>query len=165
MATVIFANIKDGWMRGFTGARELNEVENLSKKHSVVALIVSYFASFSYSMLLSVMLTLFPVYVYDLGVETFWIGVLLGAFWLGRIVFFMFAGRLSDAFGRENVLMPIMACLSIASMMIVASSNFMHLFIVNLIIGCGLGSAFPVTVALISDFTPSQRRGGYDGAL
>jgi MFS family permease len=110
-------------------------------------------------MLLIVMLTLFPVYVYDLGMETFWIGVLLGAFWLGRIVFFMFAGRLSDAFGRENVLMPTMTCLSIASMMIVASSNFMYLFIISLIIGCGLGSAYPVTVALISDVTPSQRRG------
>ncbi|MCR6692425.1 MAG: MFS transporter [archaeon YNP-LCB-003-016] len=159
MATVIFANVKARGMRSYAGVRELYGVEVLGGRHGAIALLTSYVLSFCLSILWIVMITLFPVYVEDLRVNAFWIGVLFGAFWLGHIVFFVFAGRLSDTFGRENVLIPSMACLSIASMLIVASSDFTILFIVNLIIGCGLGSAYPVAVALISDVTPSQRRG------
>jgi len=159
MAAAIFANVKAGGMRGYAGAGELYGVEVLGGRHGAIALLTSYVLSFCLSILWIVMVTLFPVYVEDLGVDAFWIGVLLGAFWLGHIIFFVFAGRLSDTFGRENVLIPSMACLSIASMLMAASSDFTILFIVNLIIGCGLGSAYPVAVALISDVTSSQRRG------
>jgi MFS family permease len=158
MATLILANVKVRKAQGHIET-QIYEIKKSSGKHSAATLSVAYIVSFSYTMLLAVMLTLFPVYAEDLKIEAFWIGVLLAALWLGRVVFFIYAGRLSDILGRENILMPAVACLSVASLIIAASSDVTPLFVANLLIGSGLGAAFPVTIALISDVTPSHRKG------
>jgi len=158
MATLILVNVK---VRNIQDniKTQIHELKKSSEKYNVAALLVAYIVSFSYNMLLAVMLTLFPVYVEDLKIEAFWIGVFLAALWLGRAIFFIYAGKLSDTLGRENVLIPTMACLSLASLMITASSNVALLFAASLLIGSGLGASFPVTIALISDVTPSHRKG------
>jgi len=158
MATLILANVKVRKKQDYVET-QIQEIKKFNEKYAAAALSVACIVPFSYTMVLSVMLTFFPVYAEDLRIETIWIGVLLAALWLGRVIFFIYAGRLSDTLGRENILMPAMACLSTASLIIALSSNAIPLFIANLLIGSGLGAAFPVTIALISDFTPSRRKG------
>ncbi|MFQ6080572.1 MAG: MFS transporter [Candidatus Bathyarchaeia archaeon] len=122
-------------------------------------LVVACAVSVAYSIVLAIVLTLFPVYAEGLGMETFWIGVLFATFWLGRIISFICAGRLSDKLGRNAVLAPALAGSAVASLLVALSGEIGLLSGAILIMGISLGATFPVTIALISDVAPSSSRG------
>lgn len=126
-------------------------------------LVVACFVSVAYSVVLGIVLTLFPVYAKGLGIETFWIGVLFATFWLGRIISFICAGRLSDKFGRKVILAPALVGSAVSSLLVALSGEIGLLFGAILIMGISLGATFPVTIALISDVVPSSSRGAAMG--
>ena len=122
-------------------------------------LVLACAVSVAYSIVLGIVLTLFPVYAEGLAMETFWIGVLFATFWLGRIISFICAGRLSDKLGRKAVLAPALVGSAVASLLVALSGEIGLLSGAILIMGISLGALFPVTIALISDVVSSSRRG------
>jgi MFS family permease len=112
-----------------------------------------------YTFGLAMMLTLFAVFAKDLGVAYFWIGVLFALFWVGRIVGFLVAGRMSDKYGRKPIATIAMIFAALAFIVITVSTHFDPLWEAVLVLGMGIGAAFPVAIALISDSASQTRRG------
>jgi len=122
-------------------------------------LVLPCVVSVSYSSVLAIVLTLFPVYAEGLGMETFWIGVMFATFWFGRIISFIIAGRFSDKLGRKAILAPALVGSAVASLLVALSGEIWLLSGAILILGISLGATFPVTIALISDVVPPSSRG------
>jgi DHA1 family multidrug resistance protein-like MFS transporter len=115
--------------------------------------------SMVYSIVLMTILTLFPVYAKGLGIEVFSIGVLMMILWVARIISFLNAGRISDKIDRKLVLTPSLAGLAIGSFLLTVSKTWWALVLAVIVIGLSMGSLFPVSIALISDYVPPSQRG------
>ena len=126
-------------------------------RHS--ANILADLISMVYSVVLTTILTLFPVYAKGLGIEVFSIGVLMMMLWVARIASFLNAGRISDKIDRKLVLTPSLAGLAIGSFLLTVSETWWTLVLAVIVIGLSLGALFPVSIALISDYVPSSQKG------
>ncbi|GBC75360.1 Tetracycline resistance protein, class B [archaeon HR06] len=142
-----------------TSIKEKHFFKKLKETINRVALLMVYIISFSYSVTLGVLLTLFPVYAKGLGISPLLIGLLFTLFWLGRIIAFLYTGELSDKLGREAILLPALIGITITNLLITLFKDFWLLLVIILIMGISTGAIFPVSIALISDVTPISKRG------
>jgi MFS family permease len=122
-------------------------------------ILVAYSLGGMYTFCLGIILTLFSVFAKDLGVTFFWIGALLALFWVGRIGGFLVGGRLSDKYGRKPIVIAAMIGSALAFILVAASTGIEPLWEAILILGLGIGAAFPVAIALISDNVSQPLRG------
>jgi len=142
-----------------TSIREKNVFKKLKETINRMALLTVSIISFSYSVTLGVLFTLFPAYAKGLGISPLLIGLLFTLFWLGRIIAFLYAGGLSDKLGREIILLPALIGITITNLLITLVKDFWLLLVILLIMGISTGAIFPVSIALISDVTPISKRG------
>lgn len=120
--------------------------------------IIPYIVAITYSYILAMVLSIYPVYLNEaLRSETF-TGLVVGLFWLGRIIAFIYMGALSDRIGRAPVLLTAMI-LCILSLAAVSFPNVVYLVPGTLVLGLGLGAAYPAAIALISDVISTRSRG------
>jgi len=120
---------------------------------------VAYTLGGLYTFCLGMILTLFSVFAKDLGITFFWIGALLALFWVGRIGGFLVGGRLSDNYGRKPIVITAMIGSALAFILVATSTGIEPLWEAILILGIGIGAAFPVAIALISDNVSQPLRG------
>jgi len=123
------------------------------------ATVLAYFLGGSYTFGLGAVLTLFSVFAKSLGVAIVQIGVLFGFFWMGRIVGSFAGGRYSDKYGRNLAAIIAMVGSSVGLLLTGFSYNVTTLFVAVVILGLSIGTAFPATVAIISDTVPHSVRG------
>jgi len=91
----------------------------LTRPSIISYLVPAYIVAVTYSVILSVITNLFPLYAERMGVEIAWIGGLLSLFWFVRFFSFILSGRLSDRVGRVNMLVP-------ALVGVMGASFFLH---------------------------------------
>ncbi len=142
-------------IRKSPSSKKLKETLNVNK----ITLSATSIVSFSYSITLGVLLTLFPAYARGLGISPLLIGILFTSFWLGRIVSFLYAGQLSDKLGRETILLPALVGIAMTTLLIGLVKDFWILLVIILITGISTGAIFPVSIALIADVTLPSKRG------
>ena len=65
-----------------------------------------FFSIFATVTGVGIVVPLLPVYAHDLGAGGFLIGLIFGAFSLGRIFCLPYLGRLSDLKGRKPLIVP-----------------------------------------------------------
>lgn len=136
-----------------------NYNENRRGEGSVMSSLVSaYIVAGTYSVILSVITNIFPLYAENMGVDIAWIRGLLALFWFGRVLSFILSGRLSGMVGRVTVLVPALVSVTIASFLIVQSRELNTPIFSFLIYGGGLGATFPATIAMISESVSSKKR-------
>ena len=135
------------------------ELSSLDSPPNSRPLLVAYSLGGMYTFGLGMMLTLFSVFAKDLGIAFFWIGTLFALFWVGRIVGFLAGGRLSDKYGRKPIAIVAMTGAAVAFIIVTVSTRVEPLWEAILILGMGIGAAFPVAIALISDNVSQPRRG------
>ncbi len=122
-------------------------------------LTISYCAIFAQYFTFGGVVTLLPIYVKNLGMEAFHVGMLLAAFAVMFIIAQFPSGALSDKVGR---LIPTIAGLSlgIVSLVILPSlATFPLLAAVVALYGLAYGILFPSISALVADHTLPEERG------
>ncbi len=122
-------------------------------------LTVSYCSIFAQYFAFGGVVTLLPLYVNNLGMEAFHVGMLLATFAIMFIILTIPSGAVSDKVGR---LIPttVGLGLSIVSLTILPSvATFPLLAVVMALYGIAYGVLFPSISALIADHTIPEERG------
>jgi len=135
---------------GFNKAKELLRRRGLS---------VSYCSIFAQYFTFGGVVTLFPLYIKNLGMEAFHVGMLLAIFAIMFIILQFPSGAVSDKVGR---LMPTAVGLSLGvlSLVILPSVGiFPLLAVVMALYGTAYGILFPSISALVADHTSPEERG------
>lgn len=124
---------------------------------SVVELATYYsFGAFEYFLAL---------YAKSVGLNDFFVGVVMGSQPVTIVVSKPFMGRLSDRFGRRT---PILAGLLLASMALIVSpfaSQFIELIVISVTYGLGFSLVTSSTPALVSDLVGEEMSGAGMGFL
>lgn len=73
----------------------------------------------------------------------------------------LFAGLLSDLFGRKKVIIAAMLFWGLCGVLLANAKTLNSLMIARVLLGIGLGAQVPVTITLLSETIPSRLRAAY----
>jgi MFS family permease len=104
---------------------------------------------------MGVIAPLLPLFAENLGATGLWIGLIFSAYSLSRLVFLPLAGKLSDVYGRRNILLIGLFLYSVISLLYTISANPAQLSIVRLL--HGISSALIIPVAMAAAAETSER--------
>jgi len=134
----------------------LKEAKSLLERKGLT---ISYCSIFAQYFAFGGVITLLPLYMRNLGMEVFHVGMLLAIFAIMFIILQFPSGVLSDKVGR---LLPTIGGLSlgIVSLVILPSlATFPLLAVVMALYGTAYGLLFPSISALVADHTVPEERG------
>ncbi|KAF5671198.1 major facilitator superfamily transporter [Fusarium heterosporum] len=94
------------------------------------------------------------------GTSTSWIGT---SFLISSTAFQLINGRLSDIFGRKNMLLICLFLMGIGDLACGFAKTPMQLYALRAIAGIGGGGVNSIVMIIISDITSLQNRGYYQG--
>jgi len=103
---------------------------------------------------------LLPIFAESLGASGMWIGVIFSAYSLSRLSFLPLAGRLSDKYGRRNILLVGLFLYSVISLLYITSRNPAELSIVRFLHGMSSAMIIPVAMAAAAE-TAVEGKEGY----
>ncbi|KAF6822238.1 major facilitator superfamily transporter [Colletotrichum musicola] len=108
--------------------------------------------------------TAVPAIAGDLGTgtATSWIGT---SFLIASTAFQLINGRLSDIFGRKNLLMVCLVLMAVGDVLCGFSKTKEQLFAFRAIAGIGGGGINSIVMIIVSDITTLENRGKYQGVL
>jgi MFS family permease len=141
-----------------------NQRNTLSKKRLLVAfpalcavLLLSFFDQTSVA-------TALPKISSDLntGEATSWIGT---SFLISSTAFMLINGRLSDIFGRKNLLFICLSLLAIGDLLCGFAKTPVQLFVYRALAGIGGGGINSLVMIIVADITTLQNRGIYQGLI
>jgi MFS transporter, DHA1 family, multidrug resistance protein len=121
--------------------------------------LLAYGTGFVYVYALGTVLPFLPAYATDRGCTPRAVGLLLGAYWAGRVVASLIAGRISDRWGRRAVLVPALLGTALAGTFVAAPFGPVMLFLGTLGLGVAAGACAPTCVGLIADHVAPADRG------
>jgi MFS family permease len=121
--------------------------------------ILAYATGFIYVYGLGTVLAFLPAYGTDRMLSPRGVGLLLGAYWIARVIGSLSAGRVSDALGRRLVLLPAMLATVLGAGLVVAPLGGATLFLGAVALGLAAGACAPTCVGLIADHVSAEKRG------
>jgi hypothetical protein len=126
---------------------------------AIPALSVCLFVSFIDQTSVS---TATPAIAVDLntGTATSWIGT---SFLIASTAFQLINGRLSDIFGRKNLLLISLTLMALGDLGCGFAQTAVQLFVLRAIAGIGGGGINSLVMIIVSDITTLQNRGKYQG--
>ncbi|KAK1464968.1 major facilitator superfamily transporter [Colletotrichum melonis] len=98
----------------------------------------------------------------DTGTATSWIGT---SFLIASTAFQLINGRLSDIFGRKNLLMICLVLMAVGDVLCGFSRTKEQLFAFRAVAGIGGGGINSIVMIIVSDITTLENRGKYQGVL
>jgi MFS family permease len=129
---------------------------NLGDKKIFATLFFSIFATVTG---VGIVVPLLPVYAHDLGASGFFIGLIFGAFSLGRIFCLPYFGRLSDLKGRKPLIVPGLLAYAVVSLGFVFFKEINALIVLRFFQGIASAMLLPIIQAYIGDITPPGNEG------
>ncbi|KAL2879808.1 hypothetical protein SGCOL_004852 [Colletotrichum sp. CLE4] len=96
----------------------------------------------------------------DTGTATSWIGT---SFLIASTAFQLINGRLSDIFGRKNLLMICLVLMAVGDVLCGFSKTKEQLFAFRAVAGVGGGGINSIVMIIVSDITTLENRGKYQG--
>jgi Na+/melibiose symporter-like transporter len=94
------------------------------------------------------------------GTATSWIGT---SFLIASTAFQLINGRLSDIFGRKNLLLISLCLMALGDLGCGFAQTDMQLFVLRAVAGIGGGGINSLVMIIVSDITTLQNRGKYQG--
>ncbi|KAI4912752.1 hypothetical protein J4E90_006158 [Alternaria incomplexa] len=138
-----------------------NTLTSTQLRIAIPALSVCLFVSFIDQTSVS---TATPAIAVDLntGTATSWIGT---SFLIASTAFQLINGRLSDIFGRKNLLLISLMLMALGDLGCGFARTSVQLFVLRAIAGIGGGGINSLVMIIVSDITTLQNRGKYQGWL
>jgi DHA1 family multidrug resistance protein-like MFS transporter len=119
--------------------------------------VLAYATGFIY--VYGLVLAFLPAYGADRMLSPRGVGLLLGAYWIARVIGSLGAGRVSDALGRRLVLIPAMLATVAGAGLVVAPLGVGTLVLGAVALGLAAGASAPTCVGLIADHASAEQRG------
>ncbi len=142
-----------------TGRVRLRSAKNAEDGAARRQRLLAYGTGFVYVYGLGTVLSFLPAYAADRGFTPHAVGLLLGAYWGGRVAASLAAGRLSDRWGRRVVLVPAQLGSALAGILMAAPLGPTALFLGTLGLGVAAGACAPTCIGLIADHVTPEDRG------
>ncbi len=101
----------------------------------------------------------------ELGLHPAQIGLALSASLLGLMLGSFLGGRLADRIGRKRVLVMSMLTLGLFSLATTVARELNVLLTLRLLVGLGIGGAFPILIAMASEASSPGRRAAAIGLV
>jgi MFS family permease len=114
---------------------------------------------------LAALLPTLPLYIEDLGVTKQQIGIVMGSFAIGMLVFRPMLGRLADERGRKILLLIGTTVATIAPFGYLAFTSIPLLILVRIFHGISLAAFTTGYSALVADLAPGENRGEIIGYM
>jgi benzoate transport len=105
-----------------------------------------------------------PLISKEWGLTPMQAGTMISWGFLGLMTGALTFGILADRIGRRTSIVVAISLFSLASLGASFSPNYGSLILMRFITGLGIGGAFPLTVALLAEFSPAVTRGRLVGA-
>jgi MFS family permease len=121
--------------------------------------LLAYGTGFVYVFGLGAVLSFLPAYAVDRGLDARAIGLLLGSYWIARVVGSLTAGRVSDRWGSAGVLVPAMGLNTISAVLVAAPAGTAALVAGTIGLGLTSGACGPMCVGLVADHVRPANRG------
>jgi len=121
--------------------------------------LLAYGTGFVYVFGLGAVLSFLPVYAVDRGLDARAVGLLLGGYWVMRVVGSLGAGRLSDRSGRATVLIPAMIAGAGSALLVAVPAGPLALAAGTIGLGLTSGACGPTCIGLIADHVAPANRG------
>jgi MFS family permease len=121
--------------------------------------ILAYATGFVYVYGLGTILAFLPAFGADRTLSPRGVGLLLGAYWIARVVGSLGAGRVSDTLGRRLVLIPAMLAMVGGAALVAAPLGTWALFLGAVALGVAAGASAPTCIGLIADHVSAEQRG------
>jgi MFS family permease len=118
-----------------------------------------FFAIFATVTGVGIVVPLLPVYAHDLGASGFYIGMIFGAFSLGRTFFLPYFGRLSDHKGRKPLIIPGLLAYTAISLGFIFFKDVNSLIVLRFFQGIASAMLMPIIQAYVGDITPTGKEG------
>jgi hypothetical protein len=136
-----------------------NTMTSTQLRIAIPALSVCLFVSFIDQTSVS---TATPAIAVDLntGTATSWIGT---SFLIASTAFQLINGRLSDIFGRKNLLLISLMLMAVGDLACGFARTAVQLFVLRAVAGIGGGGINSLVMIIVSDITTLQNRGKYQG--
>jgi MFS family permease len=135
-----------------------HHVEDLAKQLSV-ALILPISAGALYGYLMSSLVTLFPLYLKNLGVSETKMGSIITAVIIGTILSQIPLGLAADRYGKRKVLLVCAALVACIFTVMPMSANWQSFLVTGAMLGAVAGSFYPIGLSLIGELVSGKRLG------
>jgi MFS family permease len=129
-------------------------VIELSKRRGVI---VPSIALFGGATAYGAVFTFLPLFAPQRGLTDF--GMFFTVYALSTIVSRVLVGKLSDRIGRRQLVMPFIALVALAVVLLPGLDSLAMLAAIGGLFGLGFGAFMPTLNALVVDYTPPQDRG------
>jgi len=136
--------------------RSLQQITVLMGRRGLTGAYTAIFAQF---FTFGGVVTLLPLYIKNVGMEPFLVGVMLAVFSVVFILVQLPVGRLSDRFGRLGLTSLGLFCGAIVLATITSATSLPLLIAVMVLYGASYGMIFPSVSATIVDYTSLEERG------
>lgn len=120
---------------------------------------LAYATGFVYVYGLGTVLAFLPVYGADRALSPRGVGLLVGTYWIARVIGSLGAGRVADAMGRRFVLLSAMLAMVGGAALIAAPLGAATLFLGTVALGVAAGASAPTCIGLIADHVSAADRG------
>jgi predicted MFS family arabinose efflux permease len=92
-------------------------------------------------------------------------GLAVPAFTIPYGISSLFYGPMSDRFGRKAIILNLLGFLAFSTLLLAFSHTATEFLVIRVLIGIATGGIFPISVALIGDIYPYEKRGKPIGIL
>jgi MFS family permease len=135
-----------------------HHVEGMAKQLSA-ALILPVSAGALYGYLMSSLVTLFPLYLKNLGVSETKMGSVITAVIVGTILSQIPLGLAADRYGKQKVLLVCATLVACIFVVMPLSSNWQSFLVTGAMLGAVAGSFYPIGLSLIGELVSGKRLG------
>lgn len=135
-----------------------HHVEGITEQFSI-ALLMPISAGALYGYLMSSLVTLFPLYLKNLGVSETRMGSIITAVIIGTILSQVPLGYAADRYGKRKVLLTCAFLVACIFVVMPLSSNWQSFLVTGALLGAVAGSFYPIGLSLIGEIVSSKRMG------
>ncbi len=106
-----------------------------------------------------------PLYIEDLGATSQQIGIVMGSFAIGMLLFRPWCSNLADRRGRKIVMLIGMSAAAIAPLGYIFTTSLMPLMVLRAFHGISIAAFATAYMALVGDLAPAKNRGEVIGYM
>ncbi len=139
--------------------KSLPHATTMDRDRARVLRLLAYGTGFVYVFGLGTVLAFLPAYAADRGLSSRSVGLLLGAYWMFRLMGSLGAGWLSDRLGRRAVLLPAMLVTTAGAVLVAAPAGAQTLVMGSVGLGLAAGACAPTCIGLIADHVSAADQG------
>ncbi|WP_433607753.1 MFS transporter [Prescottella agglutinans] len=122
-------------------------------------------ANFSDGYTLGIIGAILPTISTQMGLSSFWEGMIASSALIGLFLGSMILGRVGDIIGRQRLYVLNFVLIAVVSLLQLWTPNVLILFALRVLIGFGLGADYAVGPTLMSEFAPRKQRGAMLASL